>query len=315
MKFHLNFKPSTCGFNISHQHQLFLIGSCFSDNIGDRLQAHKFQSVQNPCGVLFNPISIQQTLMHGIQKPKPNANILLEQNNQVFSFLHHSKIKAGSKNELLQNIQVLNDQNHQALQASDFIFITFGSAYHYYHTELMVTVANCHKQNQNLFEKRLMQALEIVNIYNALLAELKQINPKLKCIFTVSPVKHLKDGVVENNRSKSILIMAVHQLVEENENAYYFPAYELVNDDLRDYRFYKADLAHPNELAVDYVWQKFSDCFFEENTKKINIEIQKLNAYLNHNNLHAAQHNGSEHEPYIENQKKCIQQLYPEIQF
>ncbi len=315
MKFHLNFTPASCGFKINHNNRLFLIGSCFSDHMGQLLQAHKFQTTVNPNGVLFNPRSIQKAITQAINSEAPSPDALIEHDEHVFSYLHHSKIKAKHKDELLLIIKQLNAANLEALKNSDFLFITLGSAYHYYHSGLMSTVANCHKQNQTLFEKQLMLPQEIVNDYKLMIDALKQINPKLHVIFTVSPVKHLKDGVVENNLSKASLLLAAHQLVKEYQHCHYFPAYELVNDDLRDYRFYKADLAHPSQQAVDYVWQKFSDCFFDENTKKINHEIQKLNTYLNHNSLHANENSDHKHTAYIAKQKSLIQQLNPVIQF
>lgn len=315
MKFHLNYTPPKFDFEIDHSHKLFLIGSCFSENIGDLLDQHKFKIFSNPNGILFNPASIHQSLTDILNLKNLSDNFILSRDGLYYSYLHHTSVNAPSTNALKEKI---NDQAKQAndyLKESDFLFITFGTAFFYHHLTTGQVVANCHKQPQQIFEKNILAVNEIVSAYSGLLKKLQNFNPKLKIVFTVSPVKYLKDGMVENNLSKSILNIAVHELIKQIKNSYYFPAYELVNDDLRDYRFYKEDLAHPNELAINYVWEKFSGTCFNEKTIQINAQINKLNLALNHREMQAGGLEKQKLQDYIAKQKEDLKKILPGIEF
>lgn len=285
MTFNLNHTPAKPDFEINHQQSLFLIGSCFSENIGQRLQRQQFNALSNPAGTLFNPLSIANYLKHSINaKPIPEE-ALIQRGGWYYSYLHHSSVNAATKDGLKNLLQQNQQQALEQLRHAHFLFITFGTAYYYHHKSLNFVVANCHKQPLATFEKKLMSVDEIVTEYLSLISLIKSINPEVKLIFTVSPVKHLRDGVVENNLSKAHLIISTHQLVQQVSNAYYFPAFELINDDLRDYRFYAADMAHPNEQAIDYVWEIFSDTYFSEGTRRLNKLIQKYNTALAHRSM------------------------------
>lgn len=315
MRFHLNYTPVTSEFKIDHASSSFLIGSCFSENIGEKLKDRKFNIRSNPNGNLFNPFSIQTALLQLIQDEKINSKIFLQRDNTYYSFLHHSSVNASTEKELITKINSITEESASFLKSCQYLFITFGSAYYYHHKTLNCTVANCHKQSAVTFEKRLAKTDEIVQEYLSLIKKLNVVIPALKIIFTVSPVKHLKDGVIENNLSKSTLLLAVHQLVSENTNCYYFPAYELVNDDLRDYRFYKEDLAHPNQQAIDYVWDKFSDCYFSERTKALNEQIVKLLLAFKHRKMQGNEAESRKLADFIVKQKEEIKNVYPEIEF
>jgi hypothetical protein len=282
MKFHLNFTPEKSFNEINHSHNIFLIGSCFTENIAHKLIECAFKTYHNPSGILFNPASILQCLNSLVEEKNFDEKYLLQRDTIHLSYLHHSSIHASDKNQLIEKINSENVKAKAFLKESNFLIITFGTAFAYQHMGLNEVVANCHKQPGSAFEKKLLEVNTIVNDYSLLVLALQKINPDLNILFTVSPVKHLKDGVVENNLSKATLLLSVHELVKKHPNCSYFPAYELVNDDLRDYRFYKQDLAHPNDIAINYVWEKFSDCFFSAETKHFNQGIQKLNAALNH---------------------------------
>lgn len=286
MKFNLNYTPQKPGFEINHSQKLLLTGSCFSENIGEWLKKYKFNVLNNPSGILFNPLSIYVQLKNCIANSKINPSQIIERGGEHFSFLHHSSVKESSAKSLVNEINIANELAHDFIKTSDFLCITFGSAYYYEHKQLNTVVANCHKQAGTLFEKKLVTVEEIINCYSEILDELKTLNPKIKVLFTVSPVKYLKDGIIENNLSKSTLILSVQQLVKKYSNCFYFPAYELVTDDLRDYRFYKEDLAHPNEQAVQYVWDKFSQTYFSDKTNLLNEKIGRLNTAQNHRMLH-----------------------------
>lgn len=306
MRFHLNHTPEKPEFEIKHGEKLFLTGSCFSENIGWLLKEHKFTVINNPSGILFNPLSIYVQLNNSISNAKINPAQIIERGDEYFSYLHHSSVKAASTEALMNEINLATKLSYDFLKSANYLVITFGTAYYYQSKKLGTCVANCHKQPGNLFEKKLLSVNEIVETYTGLIAELQTLNPNLKIIFTVSPVKYLKDGVVENNISKSTLLLATHELVKNNSNCFYFPAFELVNDDLRDYRFYKEDLAHPNEQAINYVWEKFSYAFFSETTQKLNEKLKKLNTARNHRLLH---NNTTEVEKF----KKHIAELETEI--
>lgn len=315
MKFHLNYTPPKSEFEINHSHKIFMIGSCFSENVGKRLSANKFNVLSNPFGTLFNPLSIHLSLQNTLKQEKANEKFLLEHQGSYYSYLHHSSIHADSKEELIEKINSATENAFQFLKNTDELIITFGTAFYYHHKQLGETVANCHKQPGNLFDKKLLSVNEIVSSYSELIKNISNINPGSKIIFTVSPVKYLKDGVIENNISKSVLLLAVHELVSQHKNCFYFPAYELVNDDLRDYRFYKEDLAHPNEQAIQYVWQKFSETFFSEKTREVNKEIEKLNSALNHRVMNEQNLEYQKLQDFISAQREKIKALESNLEF
>lgn len=306
MKLHLDYTPAPATFEITHKHRLLLSGSCFSQNIGALLTAHRFNTLCNPHGVLFNPHSLADSLRQLLNAGAPDTNLFLQRGNRHYSYLCHSAVQGANHELLAETLQAINLEGQNFLKSADVLVITFGSAYAYRHKLLDVIVGNCHKQAPALFEKELLSTAHIVQHYTALVAELQNFNPELKIIFTVSPVKHLRDGLVENTLSKATLLLAVHQLVKQCRACYYFPAYELVTDDLRDYRFYKEDLAHPTEQAIHYVWEKFSTCFFGEKTLRANARIAQLNRAL--------QHKGSGNNPAEEAKlKQHLEQLTLEI--
>lgn len=309
MQFHLDYTPKKPGFAIKHGKRIFLIGSCFSTHISSLLSEYRFNVLSNPHGIVFNPLSIRTSLRNILGKEDNNKELLLQHGHLFYSFLCHSSVHAASKHELLEKISSINEESFARLKNCDYLIITFGSAYYYHHVELNSPVANCHKQPGNSFRKELLTVERILSDFQELLNDLRSLNKNLKIIFTVSPVKHLKDGVIENNLSKATLILAAQKLVQANSDCHYFPAYELVNDDLRDYRFYKEDLAHPNQQAIDYVWNKFSDWAFDPSTLEINKEIRRLNLALNHKQMQDSE--DSKLKEFIKNQKALINKLSP----
>ena len=315
MQFHLNYLPQKFDFNIEHNQGIFLIGSCFSENINHILSSYKFKTSANPNGILFNPISIADCLSNIINLNVEYDNFILNRNGIYYSYLHHSSINSTNKSELITRIKKQNADANRFLSNSNYLIITFGTAFLYNHLNLNKVVANCHKQPSNIFDKKLLSVNEICDSYTQLIKCLRTLNPELKIIFTVSPVKHLKDGLIENNISKSTLILATSKLVNENKNCYYFPAYELVTDDLRDYRFYKEDLAHPNELAINYIWEKFSSTCFNEKTIATNKLIYKINSALNHRKMTEENIEEEKLNEFILKQKDELKKLNPEIEF
>jgi hypothetical protein len=283
MNFRTEIKLGDAPFEINYQHQLMLVGSCFSDNIGDKLKEMKMKVLSNPFGISFNPYSIAQSISRIIQNVRYSD--LEIHNDLYFSFDHHSSFSSSSKSEALERINSSLASAHEKLREADFLFITFGSAWVYRHISQNKLVANCHKIPNKEFSKELLSIENTTELLQKLIVELKSFNPKLKVVFTVSPVRHLKDGFIENQRSKSILLEAVHRIVEANSNCTYFPSYEIVMDDLRDYRFFKKDMLHLNDVGVDYVWEKFCDYYFTSETRAIQEEVNALNLLLQHRAL------------------------------
>lgn len=286
---------------IQHQTPILLIGSCFAENIGTKLTNNKFDVIVNPNGIIFNPISVVNSLKRIINNVAYLESNLKENKQKWFSFEHHSSFSSFDKKECLQQINNSLKKAHNQLKKTKTIFVTLGSAWVYEFDEVGV-VANCHKIPNKLFTKRLLSVKEILTAFKAINNELKEYN----VVFTVSPVRHSKDGLHQNNLSKATLLLAINNLVEQNENYSYFPAYELIIDELRDYRFYKDDLVHPTALAVNYVWKKFSNAYFNESTQKLNLEIQKIKTAANHKPFNF---NSDEHQAFIQKQICLIDKL------
>lgn len=281
MQFHLEFTPKPLPEKISLQDRLLLIGSCFTEQIGQKLAHSKFHVLDNPHGILFNPISIVRALETYLQQHLYQSDELFYHNECWASWDHHTRFSDIQQQRTLQKINDSQHKAHAFLQQTNVLLITLGSSYVYELTDGR-PVANCHKVPTDKFVKRLIPAEETIDIMNRLIIRLKSAFPSLKIIFTISPVRHLRDGFVENNRSKAQLITAVHRLTEIHDQCRYFPAYELVVDDLRDHRFYAEDLVHPNYAATNYVWEKFKSSCIADDTLLLMKELQVLSSAKNH---------------------------------
>lgn len=281
MDFRLAYTPRPFDTKLNHRHKLFLAGSCFTEQIGAKLSAHKFTTIENPNGILFNPVSIARSIISYIEQKQYHADDLFYHNDLWGSWDHHTRFSSILQEDALQKINQSQQAAHHFLKTADWLLLTLGSAF-VYEWEKGRVVANCHKVPTDKFVKRLLTPEEIISTLDNLIHRLKNFNPHLKIIFTISPVRHLRDGFVENNRSKAALIHAVHHLVDKFEKLFYFPAYELVIDDLRDYRFYAEDMVHPNYAATNYVWQKFVLTCIDEPSQKLMQEINSINAALQH---------------------------------
>lgn len=281
MDFRLEFSPKQFAQQIKHRDKLLLVGSCFTENIGSKLKQHKFFVMENPNGILFNPASIAKSVQSYIAGKQYTEADLFYQNESWNSWEHHTRFSHPQKEECLRVINESQQAAHQFLQEANWLLLTVGSAFIYELGNKQV-VANCHKVPTDKFDKRLLSIEEIKKMLNEMLQQVFTFNPGIKIIFTISPVRHLRDGFVENNRSKAALIQAIHQLVDENEKLFYFPAYELVIDDLRDYRFYAEDMVHPNYAATNYVWEKFVAACIDEPAQALMKEINIINAAKSH---------------------------------
>lgn len=321
MKFRYEFDIKPLQEPITHRHKLLLIGSCFTENIGEKLEAHKFTIRQNPNGILFNPVSVAEALVDYVDGRHFTEEDLFQHNEAWHSWKHHSRFSGTTVKKALQNINNSFSNAHHFLKTCNYVFITLGSAWVYNLTEKAanakegIVAANNHKAPSTWFERRLLTAQEVYAVLERAISRLSQFNPTLKFIFTISPVRHLREGVVENNRSKAVLITAVHSLVDNNDKLYYFPAYESVIDDLRDYRFYAEDLVHPNYFATQYVWEKLVDACMDEKTKGLMKEIAAINLAFRHKafNPQSAQHQKFLQASY--DKSLSLQQEHPYLDF
>ncbi len=283
MNFHLNFPIQSFPQKINYSHSSFFIGSCFAENVGELMLQYKFKTIINPHGILYNPSSITVALRRYLKNDWLTEKELFFANECWNSWEHHSRFSNPDKQKCLAEINKTISEAHVALKNAEWLNITFGSSYIYKRNEQLV--GNCHKQPQKEFVKAILTTTQIVEEYKILIKELAAFNPKLKIIFTVSPVRHVRDGVVENNLSKARLIDSVHQLLSKNN--FYFPSYELIIDDLRDYRFYKEDLVHPNEPAINYIFEKFSSLNFDAPTIQLLNTIKDVLIAKNHKPFHS----------------------------
>jgi hypothetical protein len=302
-------------YKIDHHQKISLIGSCFTHNIGNKLKADKLDVSINPFGILFNPMSIANAIKFCVLQGKFEKSQLLNRGEKWLSFKHHSQFNALSANDSLKEINESIEASSDYYNDADFLIVTFGTAWVYTYNETGEIVANCHKIPNNQFTKRLLSIEEIVEEYKKVIIILKDHNPRLKIIFTISPVRHWKDGVVENNRSKAVLHLAISQLVKEMKEVSYFPSYEIVLDELRDYRFYKEDMLHPNQMAVDYIYERFSQAFYTKETTDLIDKIKKVELALSHKPFNP---NSESHQKFIELTNKKIRDLrkeYPFIHF
>jgi hypothetical protein len=292
---------------ISYPQKILLTGSCFTKHIGQALAENKFPVLQNPNGILFDPASVCHSLQSYIINYQYKEGDLFYLNEVWNSWNHHSRFSNIDKQQCLDTINASQQQAHKFLKETGWLIITLGSSFSYLLTSeatksgacAMVAspsgggregagVANCHRAPAQWFEKKLSGIDEIIFLLEETCLQLIQFNPRVKIIFTISPVRHIRDGVVENNRSKARLIEAVHHLVNKLPGLYYFPAYELVMDVLRDYRFYDADLVHPNYVATEFVMEKFRESFIDTASQQIMDEIKKLVIARKHKPFHAA---------------------------
>ena len=260
------------------------MGSCFTENIGNKMAELLYEVDINPFGILYNPVSVANGLEILLRGKKFEKEDLIQHDNLWHSFYHHGRFSSPDADEALQKINDRMEHSSDFLKKTDFLFITFGTAWIYNYQASGQTVSNCHKIPGSEFHRARLTVAEIVERFNKLLPELQKINPQMNIIFTVSPIRHWKDGAVENQRSKSTLLLAVDEVIKNTAgiNCSYFPSYEIVMDELRDYRFYADDMVHLSEVAVNYIWEKFEKKLINEESQKVALKVQKMNHAVNH---------------------------------
>jgi lysophospholipase L1-like esterase len=311
---HLPLKKETRNL-IDYQSTILMLGSCFSENIGDQLSYFKFQSTQNPFGILFHPKAIENLITNAINEKEYSTEDFIFQNEIWHSFDAHSSLSSSNKNEILANLNATISTTNKKLKEVSHIIITLGTSWVYRFIETDTIVANCHKIPQKKFLKELLTVDEITESLEAIIVLLKSVNKDISILFTVSPVRHLKDGFIENTQSKAHLIAAIHAIKDARNNTHYFPSYEIMMDELRDYRFYAEDMIHPNKTAVNYIWEKFVSTWFSDETSVTMKEIDIIQKGILHRPF---QEKTAIHQQFLKNledKKEKIQQQFPFIYF
>jgi len=311
MKFQTQIPIQKSDFPMDYQSKIMLLGSCFAENMAEKFEYFKFQTTVNPFGIIFNSVSLEKLIVRSIHKKYFTEKDIFFHNEAWHCYEVHSELSNPDKAAFLETLNLLIDSTNQELHNSTHIIITLGTSWVYRHIESHEIVANCHKVPQKKFVKELLSVAQIEDSLQIIIAEIHAVNPNCKFIFTVSPVRHIKDGFVENNVSKAHLISAIFNL----ENANYFPSYEIMMDELRDYRFYSEDMLHPNQTAIDYIWIKFFENYVDEKefgTMQHVCDIQKA---LHHRPFNP---NSESHLKFLDNLNQKINTLvkkYPQLQF
>jgi hypothetical protein len=300
---------------IGYDSKIMLFGSCFTKNIGDKLEYFKFQSNTNPFGILFHPLAIEHLIANSINKKEYTEQDVFFLNERWHTYDAHSDLSDVSKEKLLSNLNSTIEFTHKSMQQATHVIITLGTAWVYRLIEKDRIVANCHKVPQKKFLKELLTPVEISESLAAIVSLIRECNKRVEIIFTVSPVRHLKDGFTENSLSKANLISGIHQIVEPRNRIHYFPSYEIMTDDLRDYRFYKKDMLHPNETAIDYIWENFKKAWIDEKEFQLMQEIDSIQNGLAHRPFHP---NSNKHRQFLLKLKKkivAVNQKLPHLNF
>ena len=277
MRFRTEISLTPLAERIDHSAKIFALGSCFAESISERLQRAKFSVTTNPFGVLFNPLSIASAIDRLADTRAFAVCDIREGREGFFSFDAHSSLDGKTQTEIFANLNQAVAQGSKALHEAEWVILTFGTAWVYEHDGRVV--ANCHKQPAKEFERRRLSVAEIVERYKTLF---EGVLRDKRVILTVSPVRHLGDGLQENSLSKAILRLAVEQLCEQFDNVHYFPSYEILIDDLRDYRYYAEDLAHPSKMAVEYVWERFCEYALTDKARELLPKIEQIVSAAGH---------------------------------
>jgi hypothetical protein len=286
MKFRTEITIKPEKFRISHSDKIEMIGSCFVENISERLDGSGFTTDVNPFGIIYNPCSLAQSLNRLFNNKQYTENDLFKYNELYHSFSHHSRFSDVNPELVLEQINARLQHSSAFLRESTILIVTFGTAYVYRLLSTGEIVSNCHKLPESYFIRKRLSVNDILNEWHPLIERLSKLVDGIKILFTVSPIRHLKDGYHENQLSKSTLLLAINELIDRYPYCYYFPAYEILLDDLRDYRFYADDMIHPSEQAIDYIREKFSETYFDKQTQEVANEYEKLQKALNHRPFH-----------------------------
>lgn len=293
------------------------IGSCFTENIGNKMAALKYDVDINPFGILYNPISVANSLKFLVEQKLFNDDDLIHYNGLWQSFFHHGRFSDSDRNKTLENINRRIKFSSDYLKNADFIFLTFGTAWIYEYKKSKQVVSNCHKIPASEFSRRRLDVEEILKEYIHILPEIWKLNPNCKIVFTVSPVRHWKDGAIENQRSKATLLLAVSEISNKigTEKCAYFPSYEIVMDELRDYRFYADDMIHISETGINHIWSLFEENLIDRESRELTPRIHKISKAFTHKPFNR---NLKEYLTFLETALKQVKELqkdFPNLNF
>lgn len=275
---------SYTGKKITYDDQILCLGSCFAVNIGEKFKAFQFQQTTNPFGILFHPKAIEKMIEYAVNNYEFTAADVFEHQEIWSSFVAHSDLNELEQEDIVVKLNAKLFDLQVALRESSFIMLTFGTAWVYTFKETNEIVANCHKVPNTQFEKRLLTYEEVQESYISIVEMIRTLNPEAHILCSISPVRHVKDGFTANQRSKSVLLAALHDAIDvvQDTKVCYIPVYEIIMDELRDYRFYKADLIHPNEIAIQYVWERFITHYIDESMFSIMKKVEEVQRGLDH---------------------------------
>lgn len=304
--FRTELTPQESDIKISLNDPLLTIGSCFSDSMGNKLNENKFKVQVNPFGVIYNPISIHRLLDQGITRTYPEKNSYIEHDKTFFNFHFHSRFSSTSEADLTMRIREAIDANHDFIKKTNVLIITYGTAFVFERTDTKEIVANCHKVHASKFDKRLLEVDEILSSFEGLHETIRKHLSVKKVVLTVSPVRHIKDTLEQNGLSKAVLRLACQKLTHLFTDVDYFPSYEIMMDDLRDYRFYKNDMIHPTEAAEDYIWEKFSDAYFDRPTFQFLKRWYEIRKALSHRPFHPE---NSSHQQFLKETLSRLEEI------
>jgi hypothetical protein len=297
---------------IDYYSKVVSMGSCFAENISVKLEEYKFQHYNNPFGILFQPDAIENILLRAVEMRLFTEADLFFENELWHCFEVHSELNNPDREDMLINLNGILTYLNGQLQVCSHLIITLGTAWTYRFSHTQKRVANCHKIPQSNFTKELLSVDEIISSLNNIQSKLIEFNPEIKFIFTISPVRHLKDGFVENQLSKSHLISALHSSINHYPSSTYFPSYEMMMDDLRDYRFYAGDMLHPNQTAIDYIWSHFVESHVSHHVFPIMSELKNIQKGLQHRPFNL---NTEQHQLFVQKLHERIEQLQEKYPF
>lgn len=297
---------------INYDSKIGLLGSCFSDNIGERFAYYQFPNLQNPFGILFHPFAIERLLKNIVEEKKYTKDDIFPHQERWHCFDAHSKLSAANPDEMLLELNASLAKTRDFLQSATHLIITLGTSFVYQFNETGNYVANCHKLPQDNFDKELSTSAEIQQSIQQIISYAREINPEIKLVFTISPVRHAKEGLVENQRSKANLIAGLHEAIATEKTVSYFPSYEIQLDELRDYRFYAEDLLHPNQTAILYIWEKFLQSWLDSESVEVMEKVETVQRGLQHR---AFAPESDAHQQFLKRLQQKIEQLQEEFPF
>lgn len=315
MQFKTTIDVPHSAFEISHTQKGMSVGSCFSTNIGNRLYNAKFPILVNPLGTIYNPVSIANTIDLLLGTKSFGEQHVFFANGVWQSYYLHTSFSSVSKDEVLQKFQSIKDEFQNKFNTLDYVILTLGTSWVYELMSSRQIVNNCHKTPASEFNRRRLSVVECASVLKNAIENLRKVNPKLHVIFTVSPIRHWKDGAHENQVSKSTLFLAIEELQNSLQNISYFPAYEQLIDDLRDYRFYADDMLHPSDLAIEYIWEKFSETYFSKDTIDLIKRIDSIQKALEHKPFNAESEEYKAFKMKTETELENLKKEFPLICF